>query len=242
MTIGYVRGSTSQQITTLQVQREKIEAYAKAHDLGPVEIIEDEATTSRIPLAERDGGRLLIQAIKEKTAGAVIISAFDRAFRSVHEALGHMDAWDKAGVTVHILDIGGSAINTKSATGRMLFTLLACVAEWERRRIAERTKEAHLSSQAKGKLITGVATIPYGYKLTSGKPGMKNGKIGPCEKEQAVLGLIMKMDGEGKSAYKIASTLNKRGITPRTAKKWRSVTIQQIIERTKRERATAEAP
>ena len=55
----------------------------------------------------------------------------DRLFRDAEDALRQTKAWDKAGIALHLVDMGGSGMNTASAMGRMFLTLMA--AELERK-------------------------------------------------------------------------------------------------------------
>src|SRR6266576_5058844 len=63
----------------------------------------------------------------------------DRLFRDAEDALRQTKAWDRTGISLHLVDIGGQSMNTGSAMGRMFLTLMAGFAELERNLIAERT-------------------------------------------------------------------------------------------------------
>lgn len=42
----------------------------------------------------------------------------DRLFRDAEDALRQTKAWDKAGIVLHLVDMGGTSMNTASAMGR----------------------------------------------------------------------------------------------------------------------------
>ena len=58
--------------------------------------------------------------------------------------------------------MGGQAIDTSSAMGRMFLTMAAGFAELERNLISERTKTALQHKRKNGHLV---GAVPYGYDL-----------------------------------------------------------------------------
>jgi len=85
----------------------------------------------------------------------------DRLFRDASDCLVQTKVWDKAGIGLHLLDMGGQSINTASAMGRMFFTMSAGFAELERNLIAERTAAA---TQFKKKRLEAYSAVPFGYQ------------------------------------------------------------------------------
>jgi len=66
----------------------------------------------------------------------------DCLFRNASDALHTTEAWDKQGISLHFVDMGGMAVDTSSAMGRMMLTMLAGFAQFERDLCADRTKSA----------------------------------------------------------------------------------------------------
>lgn len=66
----------------------------------------------------------------------------DRLFRDAEDALHQTKAWDKAGIALHLVDMGGQTLNTATAMGRFFLNMMAGFAELERNLIAERTATA----------------------------------------------------------------------------------------------------
>lgn len=62
----------------------------------------------------------------------------DRAFRDTKDALIHADRLKECGVNFQIVSLG---VDTATADGRLAFTVVAAVAEHERNRLSERTKQ-----------------------------------------------------------------------------------------------------
>lgn len=69
-------------------------------------------------------------------------TTLDRLFRDAADALVQTRAWDRAGVALHVVDMGGTSLNTASAVGRMFLTMTAAFAELERSLVSERTSAA----------------------------------------------------------------------------------------------------
>ena len=78
----------------------------------------------------------------------VVVTKLDRLGRSTRELLNLLDAIDKAGAKFR--SIGDPAWNTETPTGRLLSTLLAGIAEFERELIRERTGEGRKRAMAAG--------------------------------------------------------------------------------------------
>jgi DNA invertase Pin-like site-specific DNA recombinase len=78
----------------------------------------------------------------------VVVTKLDRLGRSTRELLELIDRIGKAGAFFRSL--GDPLWNTESATGRLLSTLLAAIAEFERELIRERTGEGRKRAKARG--------------------------------------------------------------------------------------------
>ena len=74
--IGYVRCSTQEQSDSglgLEAQRKRIRAYAMLKGLRLVDIIEDAAVSGGKLLASRDGGRRLLEVLRQRRVDSVVI-------------------------------------------------------------------------------------------------------------------------------------------------------------------------
>lgn len=226
MIIDYTRGSTAKQAITIGAQRERAEMYAKLNDITISETIDDKAVSSRKPLGKRPGGRRLEQLIATGAVTGVIISRLDRAFRSTAECLETVERWRKKGVSLHVIDFGGTPLNTQSSTGRLILTVFAAIAEWERMIISERTTEALQHNKANGKLTTRPDRVRYGWKVV----GKKN--VVEDVMEQAVIKIIADMyHNKGWSPTAILNELERREIKIRGKTRWHANTIVRILKR-----------
>jgi len=163
--IGYIRCSTHEQADSglgLEAQAERIRAYAKLKGLEHVEIITDAAVSGGKPLTSREGGQRLLAAIHKRRADAVIVLKLDRGFRNATDCLSTVEQWDRSGIALHVVDLGGNAIDTTSAAGRFMLVVLAGAAEMERNLTRERTRSAMAVKKANGQRA---GTVPYGSDL-----------------------------------------------------------------------------
>jgi DNA invertase Pin-like site-specific DNA recombinase len=155
---GYVRASTSSQDDSLEMQRERIEGIARAEGLELVAVFTDAATSGGVPLAEREGGKALLQSTQ---AGDVIIGLkLDRLFRDAGDAVQTLKLLRRRKVGLILRDLGLGDLTGSNVSG-LIFGLLASVADFERSRIAERIKEAKAYQKAQGRFMGG--KLPFGY-------------------------------------------------------------------------------
>jgi DNA invertase Pin-like site-specific DNA recombinase len=161
--ISYCRVSTEEQAqegVSLAAQEARVRAYCAAVGLSLVESIRDEEVSAAKPLATRPGGAALLRALARRRARHVVVVTLDRAFRSTIDCLSTVQSWDRAGVSLHLVDHGGQSIATATAVGRMFLTMLAGFAEMEKRLIGERTAAAMRHQRAQGRAY---ARTPYGF-------------------------------------------------------------------------------
>jgi DNA invertase Pin-like site-specific DNA recombinase len=117
-------------------------------------------------------------------------------------------------------------IDATTAAGKMVFRMLAVLAEFERDQIAERNKGALGHLRSRGKRING--KMPFGYDLAS-----DGETLVPNPYEQAGLCLIRKLRAMGFGRRRIAATLTARGVPTKTGVPWSPQTIRNIREREK---------
>ena len=227
--IGYVRCSTHEQADSglgLEVQAERIRAYCAMRKLDLLEIIIDAGVSGGKPLATRDGGQRLLTAIRKRKAEEVVMLKLDRMFRNAGDCLTTVEQWERSGIALHVVDMGGNAIDTTSAAGRFMLVVLAGAAEMERNLTRERTKSAMAIKRANGERI---GAVPYGHDLAS-----DDITLIPNESEQAVLSEIRVMRSKGATLRKIAETLTARCVPTKTGRsaRWTHSAVGRIINRT----------
>jgi DNA invertase Pin-like site-specific DNA recombinase len=224
--IGYIRVSTAEQAVSglgVEDQRQRVEAYCRLKGLELVRFIDDNACSGGKPLGKRPGGGKLLAALRRKEANAVVILKLDRGFRNAADCLATVERWERKGTTLHIVDLGGNAIDTASASGKFMLTVLAGAAEMERNLTRERTRAALSVKRRRGERISRHA--PFGYTLTS------DGAIQPEPTEQRAVSRARRLREAGKSLRQIAADLAGRGMFGRNGQTLSAKTIRAILQR-----------
>ncbi len=150
--IGYVRVSTSEQTDSglgLAAQRKAIEAYVEGIGGELVAVVADEGLSAAT--LERAG---LLEALNRLLAGeadGLIASKLDRISRSVADTADLLEWSEQADKTIAALDVG---LDTSSASGRLVASVMAAVASWERETIGQRTKDALAAKRQAGEAIS----------------------------------------------------------------------------------------
>ena len=123
---GYVRKSVMADATkTLspQVQEERVRSLAAAHGDDDLTIFSD-LDVSGAKVAERPGYLRLVEAIESGEAHAIYAYDLSRLHRNVREALRFFELAAKHDVPVRLV---ADSVDTSTATGRMVLTILASV-------------------------------------------------------------------------------------------------------------------
>ena len=138
----YGRASTDRQQITLGNQEEVCQNYYKLRESAGDDIewagwFPDAAVSSTKPLVERPMGEIIFTNARK--GDILLVSNFDRAFRSVVDCHNTMNILDERGIALVILDVD---VNTKTPLGRAFMKIIAVLKELEREEIGRRTREA----------------------------------------------------------------------------------------------------
>ena len=218
--VAYIRVSKGTQDLSFEAQEERIRAYCQLAGLRLVEIIREGAVTGKPKLNRRPEGSR-VAALTAAGVCHIVALKLDRLFRSAVDALSHVEEWEQAGISLHLVDMGGQSVNTGSSMGKMLLTMLAGFAEFERNMIAERTTDALRHKKAHGEVYN---HTPYGYIAEDGKFVAEQG-------EQAVIARMTTLRRLGLSYNQIANSLNSEGIPTKRNGTWGAQTVFNIINR-----------
>ena len=139
MIVGYARTSTTDQTAGLAGQERDLKAMG-AERLYAEQV---SSTAQRAKLAEclaflRDGD-------------ALAVTKPDRLARSTAELLAIEEDLSRRGVGLIVLSMGGERLDTRNPTSRLMLTILAGVAMWEREIMLERQREGIAKAKGEGK-------------------------------------------------------------------------------------------
>lgn len=146
---GYARVSTEQQ--NLDRQLDMLEKYG-------VDYIYNEKMTG----TKRNRPELekLLERLTE--GDTVVVESLSRLGRSTKDLIWLMETFNTKGVNLVSLK---ESIDTNTSTGKLLFTLMSAIAQFERDVIADRTREGIASARARGRKGGRPKTNPEKLKM-----------------------------------------------------------------------------
>ena len=156
--LGYVRVSTDEQSTSgagLEVQRRAIVAECERRGWHLVEVIDDAGFSAKD--LKRPGVQEALRVLEAGDAGALVVAKLDRLSRSMIDFTGLMGKAQKQGWALVALDC---AVDTTTPTGEAMANMLATFAQFERRLISQRTREALAVKKAQGVRLGRPPTLP----------------------------------------------------------------------------------
>ncbi len=218
---GYCRVSTEQQAdegVSLEAQQAKIAAWCLANDIELDTVFVDAGISGKRADNRPELQKALIAACKAK--GVLVVYSLSRLARSTRDTLMIAERLDKAGADMVSLS---EKIDTTSASGKMMFRMLAVLAEFERDQISERTTSAMRHKQSKQERV---GEVPYGYDLSA--DGVT---LSPNAEEQEAIGLINTLHQAGMSLRAIAAELNGRSVPSKKGGEWIHTAISRILKR-----------
>ena len=199
---GYARVSTARQADegeSLDVQQRTIAGYAMMHGLVVDHIFVERGVSGSKPLTDRPEGAALVAALR---AGDVIVTAkLDRMFRSALDALEVLGRLKKAGVALHMIDLGGDV--TANGISKLVFTILSAVAEAERDRIRERVATVKADQRARGRYLGG--RVPFGYAIGD------DGELVIDPAQQSAIARMRELRAAGRPLRAIAEAMHGEG-------------------------------
>lgn len=227
--IGYVRVSTSRQASegvSLDAQEARIRAWAASQGLD-VAAVHVDAGLSGGRASNRPGLQAALSDACRRKAPLVVYS-LSRMARSTRDALTIAERLDKAGADLVSLS---EAIDTTTAAGKMVFRMLAVLAEFERDLCSERTTSALAFKRRQGLRISG--KIPYGCRLDAGQ-------LVAVEEGQAAIRLMVSLRDAGLSLRGIAAELERRQIHRQNgAHVWSPSVVLMVLRRAAKLREAA---
>jgi len=136
--IGYCRISTRRQGESLENQEETLLTH------GCERIYKDIASGAK---ATRPG----LEQAKEyaRQGDTIVVTRLDRLGRSTIDTLKTVKELDERGIRIEALD---TQLDTSTPAGRLVLSVIASLAEWERDLLIERTNEGLAHARAQGRI------------------------------------------------------------------------------------------
>lgn len=142
MLVGYMRVSKADGSQTTDLQRDALIAAG----VEPQQLYEDQASGKK---EDRPALAACLKAVRE--GDTLLLWKLDRLGRDLRHLVNIVHDLTERGVGLKVLTGQGAAIDTTTASGKLVFGIFAALAEFERELISERTKAGLASARARGR-------------------------------------------------------------------------------------------
>jgi putative DNA-invertase from lambdoid prophage Rac len=199
---GYGRHSTLGQSLTEEAQKASVDAYTSAYlQRESVDSwLYDSAVSGGTPMFERPEGRKLWALAQP--GDHIVVAKLDRAFRNTLDGLSIIEMLDAKGVFFHCV---AAKVDTFTAQGRVVLTVLLGFAQFEREQAAERTREA-LAVKKNAGLPYG-PHAPFGWRKVGSK---RSSRWVPDQEERDQCHMIVGFRAAGYSWDRITEEMRRQ--------------------------------
>lgn len=149
----YARVSTVDRGQDAETQLHQLREFATRRGFAIAEEFVDRAGGTR---SDRERFRRLMEAVRRRQIDVVLVWRYDRFARSMRELVNALAEFESLGIDFISCNEGA---DTTTPQGRLLFGIMASLAEFERSLIGERVKAGMQRAKAQGK-HTGRPALP----------------------------------------------------------------------------------